>query len=123
MLEKEGRILDPAIQKEYLRTHPFDEYFLGFRREFRKAEEVHEIEFGSYRTFEDWNMISITRETHNIAHEEKISKRKFFIAKILSSKKKIEFPDRIIRKYDLGLILKNSDKFNRRWLIKIYHKI
>ncbi len=116
------RVKDKEVQKEYYLKNPYDEIHFGFYREFVPRNDVHEIQHGSSKTYENWNMISLTRENHNISQAYNFPKRKLFIAKILNGSA-TEFPEEIIRKFDLKLIIKNKEKFKKRWLLKSYHKV
>ncbi len=122
MDKKYKRITDKSVQKEYFDAHLYDELYLAFERKFVERNEVHEIMHGSSKTYEQWNMISLTWKNHRKAQEYKIDKRRLFIAKIIN-KTANEFPEDIIRKFNLRFILDNSDKFRRRWLLRIYHKV
>ena len=118
---------DQKFQRKYAELNPYCEIQMAFRREFLARDDIHEILHGSSRTFEDWNMIALTRENHNRYHlkTEKdggIPRRIFFIAKIINGTLK-NCPDDIVRRFRLGLLIRNEEKFRRRWLIHVYHKI
>lgn len=110
-----------SIQKKYYDSHVYDELFLFLKREYVSMNEVHEIMHGKDKTYEPWNMISLTYVNHKSAHDSAIPKRLLFIAKIFNEE--IEFPEEIIRKFDLGIFIRNREKFRKKWLMHIYKNI
>jgi hypothetical protein len=76
------RILNKKYQKEYYDSHEYDEYIYHKSGFIIPRHQVHEILFGSRKTYEPWNMISLTQEIHDQCHREEISKRELFLIKI-----------------------------------------
>lgn len=121
MIEKPKTESNKNIQERYYYSHPYDELDMGLKRKFTPRDEVHEIVHGSSKTYEIWNMISLTRENHDMAQSYKISPRKLFIAKLLTGSCKTEdFPENIIIKYNLQRICKNFNRFRKKYLHHVY---
>ena len=98
--EKKERCLNKAVQRRYTYSHDLDEFELSNGREIQ-GQQTHEIIFGVGKTFEIWNMIYISFDNHRKCHTGEISKRELFQAKIRNGMSLDEFPDEIIRRFDL----------------------
>ena len=119
----DGKDLRLSIQRKYAENHPYDEIIQAFQGEYVPRDEVHEIKHGSHRTFTEWNMLAVSRQTHDKLHEIGVKGYRYaFIAKIINGTIG-EPPADIVRAYDLGLILRNKDRFLRRWLLHRYHTV
>lgn len=96
------RIKNKRVQRIYYDEHEYDEYELWVNNRRIPRDQVHEIVFGSRKTYEYWNMISLTYSNHERAHGkgngEPITARDLFIAKILSG---VSLPNDIVREFDL----------------------
>ena len=102
--QKNERCLNKKVQKKYYDSHPYDEYLKSVGYGEIPRHETHEILFGSEKTYTEWNCISLTRETHSKAHKGIITKEQLFIAKIKNGLDISEFPDDIIKRFDLDKI-------------------
>ena len=123
MLEPRERISDKAAQESYYRANPYDEIARGFWREYVPRDEVHEIEHGSSKTYEPWNMISLSRKNHDAAHDGgKRAKRRLYIAKIICGTFS-GVPPEIIRAHGLERIMRRKDVFLRRWMLHRYREV
>lgn len=96
-----------ADQRRYAKAVEYDEYLLATTGQFAPKTCIHEIVYGSGRTFEEWNMIALSNAApfyhHDRAHSirrPEITKRELFLAKI-----KLGYPlppIEVQRKYGLG---------------------
>lgn len=91
------RVKSKSAQKKYFESNRFDEYFKS-RGILVNRDEVHEIVFGTRKTYEDWNMIALTRENHRLAHDGTISRRELLQIKIDTG---YHVPESIRGEYDL----------------------
>jgi hypothetical protein len=93
------RILVKKFQKAYYKNGPqCDEYYMSLGLS-EKMDETHEILHGSRKTYEDWNMINLSRSVHSLAHDGRVTKRELFIAKFKTGGARP--PADIIREFDL----------------------
>ena len=98
--EKNKRCLDKKEQKKYYDNHEFDEYLLSKGYEVPR-NEVHEIIFGSSKTYEPFNMISLTSKNHRLAHKNIITKQDLFFAKLKYGFPIEDIPENIRMEFDL----------------------
>ena len=99
-MKNNKRVKNKKYQKAYYLANKYDEYEYTQNGSLMGRQEVHEIEHGSKKTYENWNMISLTIENHRQSHEGKIKKRDLFIAKI-KNKTFENPPEWVVRRHDL----------------------
>jgi hypothetical protein len=87
---------DRNAQRKYYEENVYDEYVKAMKGETVPRDEVHEIVHGSRKTYEDWNMISLTADNHRLAHSGDITKKELFTAKRMSGS---QLPEEIMREY------------------------
>ena len=98
--EKNKRVLDKKVQKAYYESHEYDEYLLSKGFEVPR-DEIHEINFGVNKSFEKYNMIALSKENHRLAHQNLLTKRMLYLAKLNYGFPIEEIPENIRIEFDL----------------------